>query len=164
MIDIVNFKPKENLGFSKILTFDDFKFVVGGDDKTNRKAVENKNTDILISPENIRKKDFMKYSDSGLNQVLCKLARENNVAIGFNFNDALKSNNRKSVLGKMMQNVKLCRKFKVEMVVLSGAKNTVEMRMPRDLISFGICLGMTPGEAKRALNFEKKQLNISPNL
>ena len=159
MIDIVNFNFNGGkLGFSKIYAFKDFKIVIGKDDNTNRKAVESKNVDILMSPEKIRNKDFMSYVDSGLNQVLCKLAKKNDVAIGFNFNDVLNSENRKDVLVKMMQNVRLCRKYKLRTVLISGAKNEMEMRRPMDLISFGICMGMTPEEAKKALNFEKKKI------
>ena len=156
MIDIVDFNFKgDKLGFSNVYNFKDFKIVIGGDDKKNRKAVEDKSNDILMSPEKIRKKDFMGYADSGLNQVLCKLAKKNNVAIGFNFNDVLISKNRRNILSKMMLNVRLCRKYKVKVVLCSGAKNELEMRMPRDLISFGVCIGMTPGEAKKTLLFEQ---------
>ena len=44
------------------------------------------------------------------------------------------------------------------MILISGAKNELEMRRSNDLISFGICLGMTAGETKQALNFEKKKI------
>ena len=159
MIDIVNFQPKQNLfNFSKIYQFSDFKIVIGSDDQKNRKAVENKNVDILMNPEKTRTTDFMHYRDSGLNQVLCKLAYQNKVAIGFNFNNVLKSKNRSLILGKMMQNVRLCRKYKVAMVICSGANNEWELRPQEDLKCFGISIGMTPLEAKKALNFEKKKV------
>ncbi len=159
MIDVIDFNYKgDTLGFSKIYNFKDFNIVIGGDDKKNRKAVEDKNVDILLSPEKTRNKDFMHYRDSGLNQVLCKLANKNDVAIGFNFNDVLNSIDRKSILGKVMQNVRLCRKYKVKMVMISGAKNEYEMRAPLDLMSFSMCIGMTPGEAKQAMSFEKKKI------
>ena len=159
MIDIVAFDIKEViLGFSRVYTFKDFMIVVGGDDKKNRAAVENKDVDILLSPEKTRKKDFMSYRDSGLNQVLCTLASKNHIAFGFSFHDVLVSDDRKSLLGKMMQNVRLCRKYTVSMVLLSGATQELEMRAPKDLVSFGISLGMTPEEAKCALCFEKKKI------
>ena len=60
--------------------------IIGGSDTVNRKAVENPKVDILISPERSRNKDFMKSRNSGLNQVLAKLAHKNKVAIGFDFN------------------------------------------------------------------------------
>ena len=159
MIDIIDFdyQGKEKFGFSRFYHFNDFKIVIGGDDNKNRKAVENKNVDILLSPEKIRKDDFMHSRNSGLNQVLCKSAKKNNVAIGFNFRDVLKSKERWLLLGKMMQNVALCRKYKVEMVVISGAENESELKSAMDLFSFAQAIGMTPGEAKRVLNFEKRK-------
>src|SRR3989344_4897415 len=144
MIDLINFEYKgEMFGFTKFYSFKDFKIEVGGDDKKNRKIVENKKIDIFLSPEKTRTRDFMHSRDSGLNQVLCELARKNNIAIGFNFNNVLKSENREVILGKMMQNVRLCRKYNVKMVILSGANNTYELRGAKDLFSFGLILGMT---------------------
>ncbi|MBI2499225.1 hypothetical protein HYV88_03195 [Candidatus Woesearchaeota archaeon] len=159
MIDIIDFEYNgEMLGFTRFYTFKDFKIEVGGDDGKNRKIVENKKIDIFLSPEKTRTKDFMHSRDSGLNQVLCELARKNDIVIGFNFNDVLKSKNRSVILGKMMQNVALCRKYKVKMVILSGAKDRYELRSTKDLASFGRVMGMTPGEAKKALNFERKKV------
>ncbi len=156
MIDIINFTVDKIPGFSKFYSFKDFNIKIGSDDKVNRKIVEDKNTDIFLSPEKTRAKDFMHYRDSGLNQVLCGLAKKNNIAIGFNFNDVLHSQNRPLLMGKMMQNIRLCRKYKVKMIIISGAQNPHELRFPQELTSFGICLGMTPGEAKKALNLKKE--------
>ena len=157
MIDIINFKADKIQGFSKVYNLNDLKIKIGSDDKTNRKIVENKQVDIFLSPEKTRTKDFMHYRDSGLNQVLCKLAKKNNIAIGFNFNEVLNSKNKPLLLGKMMQNVRLCRKYNVKMIIISGAKNHYELRYSQELASFGMCLGMNPGEAKKALNFSKEQ-------
>jgi len=159
MIDIINFDyaGSNKLGFICFYTFNAFKVVLGGNDSINRKAVENKNVDILLSPEKGRNKDFMHSRDSGLNQVLCKLAKRNDVAVGFNFRDVLISKNRGIILGKMMQNVRLCRKYNVRMVVISGASDEYELKSARDLISFALVLNMTPGEAKTALNFAKRK-------
>lgn len=156
MIDIINFNytGKDKLGFSKFYTFKDFKVVLGDDDVKNRRAVESKDVDILLSPEKTRGKDFMHSRDSGLNQVLCKLAKKNDVAIGFNFNDVLNGRNRGLIIGRMMQNVRLCRKYKNKMIIISGANNIDELKAAKDMVSFGIVLGMTPGEAKKALNFK----------
>ncbi len=160
MIDIINFDYKGAylFGFTRFYTFKDYKIVFGGDDAHNRKAVEHKNVDLLLSLERGRGKDFMHSRDSGLNHVLCSLAHRNDVAIGFNFRDALKSDNRGLILGKMMQNVRLCRKYKVRMVVISGACNEAELKSAKDLFSFGRVIGMTPIEAKHAVMFTKEKV------
>ncbi|MFH1592308.1 MAG: RNase P subunit p30 family protein [Candidatus Woesearchaeota archaeon] len=159
MIDLIGFEytEKDKWGFSNFFSFKDFKIVIGGDDGKNRKAVENKNVDILMGLENKSERDFMHSRNSGLNQVLCNLAKKNGVGIGFCFRDVLKSKNRGLILGRMMQNVKLCRKYKVKMMVFSGAKDENELKSARDIMSFGIVLGMTAGEAKKALSLEKRK-------
>ena len=157
MIDIIQFSSERfSLGFKKVLQAKQFHLVEGGSDEINRRAVENKQVDIVLSPEKGRSKKYLHQRDSGLNQVLCKLAKKNKVAIGFNFSSLLHSKDLSWTLGKMFQNVRLCRKFKVRMVVASFAKNKWEMRAASDLLAFAIVLGMTPKEAKASLNFQKK--------
>ncbi len=102
--------------------------IQGGDEKTNRAVVENKKVDILLSPEVNKKKDHLHYRKSGLNQVLCKLARENKVAIGFDFSLLLNSKERSKILGRMMFNYKLCKKYKVKMVFSCFSKDKFELR------------------------------------
>jgi len=120
------------------------KIIFGGKDSVNRKAVENPSVDILMSPEKGRNRDFMKSRNSGLNQVLCKLANKNNVTIGFNFNDILraKESQRPNFLGRMKFNVKLCNKYSVKMYVCNSTKNKDEVRSDSDLEAFGRVLGM----------------------
>ncbi|MAG19933.1 hypothetical protein CL618_00685 [archaeon] len=154
MIDIVRFDDKgygKKLGFKKVY-FKDLKIEDG-----ERKNFENKNVDVITGLEKEKRADHMKYRSSGLNHILCKIAKENKISIGFSFNDVLKSKGmlRGQILGRMMQNVRICRKYKVKMIVFSFAENKKEMRDVKDLISFGRVIGMTPGEAKRALEFKK---------
>ena len=160
MKDIIFCTPAEKLGFHNILQAKIFNIVEGISEEKNRKAVENKQVDILLAPERVGKKDRLNQRDSGLNDVLCKFARENDVAIGFSFADLLNSKFRAVVLGRMMQNVRLCRKYKVRMVLASFAKEPWEMRHPNDLLAFGQVVGMTPKEAMIALNITKKRQAI----
>ena len=161
MIDIVRFQGnKFNLGFSTVCTFKDLKIVESVDEDKVMKAVSNLNVDIVTGVENGNKKDKMSSRNSGLNQVICKEASENKVAIGFDFNLVLNVDDKQKIIGRMMQNVKLCRKYKVKMVLFSGAKNKFEMRSAKDLIAFGRVLGMTGSEVKKALNFEKKKRDV----
>ena len=102
-----------------------------------------KKVDILLSPEKNNKRDFMFFRNSGLNQVLCKLAVKNHISIGFNFSDILNSNGkeRSKLLGRMTQNVRLCKKYKVKMEFSSFAKNKFELRSDAILTSFAKVLG-----------------------
>lgn len=129
--------------------------VEGGPDNINRAAVENKKVDILLSPEKERKRDHTHYRDSGLNQVLCKLAKQNKISIGINFNDIYNSKHRDKLLAKIKQNIRFCRKYKVNMVVGSFANKKEEIRSKDELQTFARALGMTPGQAKIAVNYKK---------
>ena len=121
----------------------DFMMIQGGDDKINRKAVENKKVDILLSPEKNNKKDLMFSRRSGLNQVLCKLAAKNGVAIGFNFSYLLNSSGREraKIFGRMRQNLRLCKKYKVKMIFSSFARDKYELRSDDLMKTFERILG-----------------------
>ena len=148
MIDIVLnknlIKYSKDFGFSRIYDIKELKSVEGKSDGINRGAFENKNTDIVYSIEKFRGKDKLHYKDAGLNQVLCKLAKKNRIKIGFCFSDVLSLDNEKRaiILGKMMQNIRLCNKYKVDMVIGSFAKDKYGLRNSKDLVAFGRLLGM----------------------
>ena len=161
MIDIVSFEKGEeankkfNLGFSKVYNYNDFNIVVGGDENKNLKALKNKNIDILFSPEKNSRMDKMHSRESGMNHVLCKLARDNKIAIGINFGDILKVDGEKRavLIGRIMQNIRLCRKYKVKMVIGSFARNEYEMRAAKELFALCRAFGMSGLQAKEAFNF-----------
>jgi len=136
------------------------KFVVikGGSDKVNRMAVSSKKVDILLDSHLGYRKDKMHQRDSGLNQVLCKLAKENNVAIGFSFSSILNSKNYRD-LGRIIQSIKLCRKYKVKVVVGNFAKNKTEVRELKDVYSMFKVLGMTGKEIKTSSEFIESRLD-----
>jgi len=124
------------------------------DDELNRIVFENKKVDIIFHLEDKRKPyDPTHFRNSGLNQVLCKLANKNNIHIGFSLDEILKSKNQSLLIGRIKQNIKLCRKYKVKMVFASLAKDKYGLRLSKDLISLMKVLGMTPGEAKHALEY-----------
>ena len=156
MIDIVlsdKNRLKEfgrRLGYSDVIYYKNFRIAF-----RDIKAFEDKRIDMVVSSERISGKDFIHYRNSGLNQVLCKLAKKNNITLGFNFNDILKG---KPNMGRMMQNVRLCRKYKVRMVLASFASSIYEMRNPKDLMSFGKCIGMTDKEAKDAVSINMQEM------
>lgn len=168
MIDIVSFRNGEeankkfNLGFSRVYYYEEFNIVIGGGEDKNLKALKNKNIDILLSPEKNSGRDKMHSRESGMNHVLCKLARDNKIAIGINFGDILnsKGERRANLIGKLMQNIRLCRKYKVKMVIVSIAKNEYEMRAGKELFALCRVLGMNGLQAKEALNFKKKESGI----
>ncbi|MBC8500265.1 MAG: hypothetical protein ISS25_04665 [Nanoarchaeota archaeon] len=119
--------------------------------KGSRAHFENKNIDVIFGLEEQFKKDNYHYRNSGLNHVLCVLAKEKKIIIAFSFNSVLNAKDKGLILGRMMQNVKLCKKYKVKTMIASFARKPSESRFWKDLISFGVVLGINPKEAKEAV-------------
>jgi len=119
----------------------------GSDLRMNREAVETPEVDILTHPEFGRQ-------DSGLNHVMMKLAKKNNVAIELNFRNILleSKNSRSKLLAKIQNNIKLAKKFKTPIILCSGAVSHFEMRDPQIMISMASQLGLDIKEAKDSLS------------
>ena len=75
------------------------------------------------------------------------------IFIGFNFSTILNASpeKRAQIIGRMQQNVKLCRKYKVKMFLGSFAKDPYELRSDYELKAFGFMLGMNPKEVKNSV-------------
>jgi ribonuclease P/MRP protein subunit RPP1 len=131
----------------------DLLLVRGGTNFMNRIAVENRGVDILTHPDYERK-------DCGINHVLAKLAKENEVAIEINFREVLNSEGliRKNVLANHMEIIKLYKKFKFPLIVSSGALSHWQTKDPKVLISYLITLGLEMKEAKEALGNTAKKI------
>lgn len=119
----------------------------------NREAIE-READIVFGFELLEEREHTHYRQSGLNQVLCQLATDKKVKIGFSFSSILESYGQKraKLLGRMKQNITFCQKYKTPMKIASFATNPYEMRAPAELIAFFTQLGMRPEDAKKALS------------
>jgi len=120
----------------------------------NRFAFEKSRPDLVFAIEEAQPRDFMHQRGSGLNHIMCRFAKETGVKIGFSFNSILNSSgmSRAQIIGRMQQNILLCRKFKCKTVIASFAKSPYEMRSPKDLMAFFTEIGMHQKEAKDSLN------------
>lgn len=118
----------------------------------SRDAIE-RGAPLTFNFEITEDKDHTHYRRSGLNQVLCKLATQKNVAIGFSIHEILTSEGRKRamIMGRIMQNVIFLRKYKTNIKIASFATTPYEMRAPAEISSLFVSFGMRPEEAKKAL-------------
>jgi len=98
----------------------------GGNEKLNRKAVEEPRLDMLLHPERNRE-------NSGLNHILAEKAAENNVAIVLDFKFLYNSSRRDLVLKDWRKNLKLLEKYDAPYIITTNASKTSEIRAPRDL-------------------------------
>jgi len=125
--------------------------VVSYYDEPMRNLIEEKQVDIVFGFESIRKKDSLHQRSSGLNHVIAKQMHDNGIACGFSFSDILHAHNKDILLGRMMQNIRLCRKFKVAMAAASCAQHPFEMRSAADMMNFFGMLGMNNSDFKTIL-------------
>lgn len=115
--------------------------------KGSRENIE-RGAHVLFDFEIEDRQDFLHHRASGLNQVLCNLMKKNGSFLAFNFSSILNADSTKQavILGRMQQNIKLCRKYKIPMLVFSFAEYYFQLRSSVDLRSFFLELGMHPKE------------------
>jgi len=84
----------------------------------DRKEFEKGNR-LIYGLEFSNRKDFIFHPNSGMNQVLAKIAHDKNDIIGFDFEEWRKSKNKSTILRRMQHNMRLCRKYKVKYEVMA---------------------------------------------
>jgi hypothetical protein len=104
--------------------------------------------DLELSPE----RDFGKFRNSGLDRASVQFARSNAITIAFSFSSILNAKDAPKMIGRVMQNIKLCRKYKLSTAIASFASTPEEMRAPHDLKSFLLSIGMHTASAKQSID------------
>jgi len=127
----------------------------GGDNHTNRRALETLKIDYLVSLETGLKKDSLKQRDSGLNHVLAEIASQKNIPIVINFSELklLKGMDRVRRISRVMQNIKIGRKANCKIKIANlSTKGKLASETTRK--SFGRSLGMSTGQARDCVSFD----------
>ena len=129
--------------------------VVGGDDAFNRRIVESLKVDYLVSPERGFKVDSLKQRDSGINHVVAKLAKEKVVLIVVDFNSVRKLEGKDLALrfGRIIQNVKVCRKAGCGIRIASLGFCESEIVDEKSRKAFGFSLGMSSKQVAESVEF-----------
>jgi RNase P/RNase MRP subunit p30 len=99
-------------------------------------VLEQSKANLVFGLENSSRKDFMHQRASGLNHTISKLARDKNIMVGFSLDQILKFNDPSVILGRISQNIRICRKYNVKTIFASFAKDPFMMRDPKDLATF----------------------------
>jgi RNase P/RNase MRP subunit p30 len=105
---------------AKKLNPDEIIVVKALDEDFNRKIIEMKGVNILLSPEqNPKARDKLKQRDSGLNEFLCKLAKKNNISIAIDIESLqkLEKKDKAKVLARIIQNIELCKRTKTKIIL-----------------------------------------------
>ncbi|MEK6831077.1 MAG: hypothetical protein AABX77_03540, partial [Nanoarchaeota archaeon] len=95
------------------------------------------------------RKDFLKQRNSGLNEVLCKLAKENNIKIGIDFSRIVKLDKieKARVLARVRQNIELCKRIGCRLIIVGDY-------IKQDTMSFFLILGGSTKQGKEGFNLE----------
>ena len=101
-----------------------------------RFVLERTSADIVLGQEMINPDDSVHFRRGGLDQIICKIAAKKGKAVGFSFREILESKDRSKLLGRMMFNVKLCKKYGVKMVFSNFSEGIKEMRGKHELKAF----------------------------
>lgn len=124
--------------------------VIGENEKIVSEASSSKKVDIILNPVSGREKDPMHYRSSGLSVESLSNAKKNGIAIGFSF-DGLKGVDASRTLGHMMQDVSICRKYRLDFVLASFAYFDKDVKSQFELGALGNVIGMRSDEIKDAL-------------
>jgi hypothetical protein len=94
--------------------------------------------DVAYDFEDTQKKDKTHYRKSGYNQVGAKEMKEKGTMYAFNFSKA----KNPIILGRMMQNARLCKKYGVKTIVASFATKPLGLKAKAELEAFDRILGL----------------------
>ena len=107
-----------------------------------RILMESKKITHIYGFEETSRKDFFHQRASGLNHIMCDIAHSNNITTCFSYRQLFdKNENTALIMGRMMQNIKLCKKYKVKSEIVSFATEPHELRSPHDVKMFFKLLG-----------------------
>lgn len=99
------------------------KIILAQNDEFNRKILEYGNFHILLSIEKGNRNNKIRQTDSGLNNILAKIAKNKEVAIGIDLEEirSLEPKQKAERLSKIIQNIKICRKSKTKIAIKIGS-------------------------------------------
>lgn len=111
-------------------------------DSPSREAIESNSIRVLFNFEKDKNK---------LNHIECRILKKRGKLIGIGFSNLLTERNNELLFGRLTDNIRLIRKYRLNLVLASFARAPYELRSESQLRSFGLCLGLTPVETKKAL-------------
>lgn len=119
-----------------------------------RHLLEKTNVDVIYGIEKDEGRDHTHYRYSGMNQVLAKIAHDKGRIICIDISRVINSSGvkRAKIMGRMMQNIMLYRKYKVKVAAASFARSPYSMRDAGDMQALLRLMGMGAGDAKDALS------------
>ena len=120
----------------------------------NRRVLETMKVNFLANVENSNNKSTLKQRDSGINMVIAKIAKKKGITFLIDFNEIKKKNQieRVEIISKIIQNIKICRKARCKIAIVSFGKNNSETLTEKQKESFLYSLGASSSQVKESLN------------
>ncbi len=111
------------------------KFLIAKSSPFDRLMIESKKMKLIYGFEELGKKDFMHQRASGLNHINAELARKNNTIIGFSYGSLIRHENPSKLMGRIAQNMKICRKYRCKTLFASFSENPFDLRASYEVLS-----------------------------
>ncbi len=118
----------------------------GGDSKINRIICETPQIDIINHP-------YLNKRNSGINHILAKLLKENNISVNINMRDILEHRGffRARTLTQINQLIMLQRKYDFRCVLSSGSRSFYDVKSPKSMILLSQLMDMDINYAKKCI-------------
>lgn len=120
-----------------------------GDDV--RALVEKKGVSGIYDFEYVEPRDSLHYRRSGLNNIICAIMSKKNIFWVVNIRAIIETSGRcrAILLGRIRQNIALCRKYNVRVRAGSFAESPEHLRSPHDVEALLKVLGMRDVDVKK---------------
>lgn len=130
--------------------------VLGGNLKVNRACLENVQIDVLSRP-------YFKRYDAGINHILAREAKENNVALEIMFSDILNSylSHRSKILANFRDIYRLHRKYEFPLILSSGAESIYDIRTVHDFRAVFAQTGLSNLDVETSFKTAENILNFN---
>lgn len=136
---------------------------LGGLNKVNRFFVESTQIDFLQDPHNtlfLGKMDFIHHFNSGMNHILCKLAKEKNIGLinSLNFTYGKKFFIPKEI-GRINQNLKFARKYDINSIINFIVKYPAQIKTKEELLGIMSFFDLSTKQKKASFQILENKIN-----
>ncbi len=124
-------------------------------EETLRFLLEKTPVDLVLGAEKIHPHDSLYYPRGGVDQIICKIAKEKNKTLAFSFSELLNASasERPKLLRRMKFTLSICQKYQVKVFFSNFSAQKEDMRSALDLFVFWKLLG---GVNREELSFYSK--------
>lgn len=125
----------------------------GGDTKLNRVICETPQIDIINHP-------YLNKRNSGINHILAKLLKENNISVNINFRDILEHRGyfRARILNQVNQLLMLQRKYDFRCILSSGSESFFDVKSPESMMLLSKLMDINTDYAKKCITTNPEEI------